>query len=110
MILIVEFSLGGDKKEIYWYEDLLKFPKVITYQGSCYEWIAYSLDSGGSAATLLFGNVSIHAYPFPVPSFEGLFVDRTERITPNECTCGAKYDREFPDNHLQMCKLWSFKW
>lgn len=108
--ITVIFNAGGPQKEVYWHDDLLNFPKVITFQGNCYEWITCNLNSDGISATLLLGSASIHAYPFPVPSFERMFEEKTELIKINECTCGARYDREFPNNHMFMCKLWSPPW
>ena len=42
MTLFVNFGLNGTKKQVTWHKPLMDFPKLIRFQGSCWEWAIYN--------------------------------------------------------------------
>jgi len=100
MKLVINFGLNI-KKEVYWYKDVMDFPKLIRFNGNKWEWSMYQ--SSGNGYDLIFSQVATYDpnYYVDMPSFEEMF----EWDSTNKCECGAIYS-SFNWDHLRYCSRW----
>lgn len=104
--LIINFGYPGTKKDANWYKNLMDFPKLIKFQGICWEWVSYN--SVGNDYELFFAKIPTYDPNFYVdmPSFEEMFefggADR------DKCCCGAAHT-SFSFDHMRFCPKW-VKW
>lgn len=105
MNIIINFGLNGAKKEVTWHKPLMDFPKLIRFQGSCWEWAIYNYI--GTDCELTFSKIPSYDpnYYAEMPTFEVMFEWTSGG---DKCECGSAHTA-FPFDHMFYCKKWS-KW
>lgn len=113
MSLKLSLDFGSQyKRDVTWNQEIMQFPKVLTYKNTTWEWYFYDKDTSGLYDyKLMFKplkNYVPQANPYgielPVPDLDEMFGSYYNRS--NECDCGARYDRHFPNVHSYWCKAW----
>lgn len=104
MRVVVEFNPHGGREEITWFRPIDEFPKILRWQGNVYEFIMFAPNGYYSSTDYTFHFSEIKVYGakyYEIPSFVDMF-----RSGSNECQCGAKHDRHFPNVHMFLCPKW----
>lgn len=113
MSLKLALTFGSQyKKDVTWNQEIMQFPKVLTYKGAHWEWAMYDKDvSGLYDYKLLFselknyqGQPNMYGITLPVPDLDEMFGSYYH--TSTDCECGARYNRHFPNVHSYWCKAW----
>ena len=101
MKLNINFGLTGPKKEVNWYRELMDFPKLLSFNGSKWEWAMYN--KIGNDYELTFSQIATHDPSFyaDMPSFETMF----EYGVSDRCVCGSAYS-SFKFDHMRFCPKW----
>lgn len=112
MTLRLHFGVPPKKiREVKWYDDILKMPRVIKMGNSFYEWIMYDKTAVGDNADyiLTYGESKdpTRWVGLEVVDYDQLFGWQFGDDT--QCDCGAKYDRGFENFHSDWCKTQEFK-
>lgn len=104
MRIRVEFGLGGQRKEMDWYQPIEDFPKRLIFDGKRWEWFMWEeIDIGTVKGTrLMFTEIP----PYD-PNFSDYMVDFESAygFRVQKCECGSSYT-SFPQFHMFMCPLW----
>jgi len=102
MVLTLNFGTKEPKVQITWYEDIMKFHKLIMYKKKKWEWVMYNSISPNeydiTFAEIPTYDPNYHVY---MPAFEDLFI-----VQKQDCECGAKHSRNFQFDHMRFCKKW----
>ena len=99
MNLVLNFGLNGAKKQVTWHKPLMDFPKLLRFQGKCWEWAIYN--SIGSDYELIFSQIPTYDpnYYAEMSSYEELFEWSNKSY---DCCCGAAWT-SFEWDHLRFC-------
>ena len=103
MRLRIQFGLI-DTKEVFWWQEVLDFPKLIKFCGRNFEWVFYGTDDTNAVDYVLtFSDLpSYHSeYHTDCVRWTDLFPEHV-----GGCECGSKYDRNGP-THMFYCLMWS---
>lgn len=105
MKLKLKFGSNEPDKIVNWWEHVTKFPNLITYKGSKYEFVMYDVDESNQVdyicrfAELRSYDPNWHATIFV--DIEYLVID----TMGSKCECGANYT-QFSQIHMFYCPLW----
>jgi hypothetical protein len=106
MRLKIQFGLIN-YDEMDWWRPLEDFPHIIKYLGSNYEWVLYDKDLTGRVDMILvYSEISRHDPRYGISCTLWNDLNRSES---NDCQCGARFDRHFPNSHMMFCRKW-IKW
>lgn len=99
MHLLINFGLHIEKRQVSWWKPLEDFPKLIKFNGKCWEWLMYDKNPDQSHDyKLVFSEISPlnPAYHQKMVSYEDLFDFGVK------CQCGAAFT-SFPSVHMFYC-------
>lgn len=104
MKIRIEFGAPPtNKREVKWYDDITKFPRVVRFEGDYWEWILYDKSSDGQVEFVLTLSKCDPAkwYGLEVADFEVMF--DWQMGSDTKCECGAIYHRGFENFHSSWC-------
>jgi hypothetical protein len=98
MRLKLEFGFGDGVEVVSWYRDVKDFPKYIRYQGDTYEFVLYNQDDTMQNDYILHlsKSRSYNCKYEDIPKYSDMFGGYFKK---EECECGAKHDRHYPQGH-----------
>lgn len=109
MILKLDFGYSGITRTIEWNAALMDFPKIISYDGSNWEWVTYDSDPSGNVDIIMLWSKLKPYDPryaqYAVNLEDVLFEDKLDSSITG-CECAAKFS-SFPQIHSHWCKKYS---
>ena len=107
LVMRVRVNFGLlDTKEVWWWQEITDFPKLIKFSGKNFEWVFYDKDKANVVDYILsFAELPPYDpnYNIECSTWAELFGERM-----GGCVCGSKYT-SFSFDHMFYCSHWT-KW